>query len=132
MTYQQAMEWELFNRDNPPVMDQIMVQIAKISHLFASYFIPKGDKQPWDLSDFYPYPSQHKTEVAKVAKPDLKKQLLNWVKAKGDSKAKNWAGDRLETSPEDKMVQGTDGNYYKYASEEFIKPRTTPPRIKKG
>ena len=124
MTARQAREWELFALEEPAFEDKIMLQLAMIAQLFASCFIKKKDKTTWGLSEFIPdFSKKEKKPVS-----NFKAKVFGVLKDFGDSKIKKKAEDLSNNQ----MVKGTDGKFYKYKMEEFVKERTTPPKRLRG
>jgi hypothetical protein len=116
MPAQQALEWELFARENPSFEDKVLHQIAHIATVFAGAFIKKRDRSPWKVKDFMPFIKEEPQDIVS----GIKKVLT----LAGDDKAKKWAGDKIKDRPK---VKGTDGKLYNYVLEEFAN-RTKPPR----
>jgi len=126
ISYRQAREWELFSEENPLPHELIMHQLALIAYRFALAFIRNKNKQPiYEIQDFLPKfgrtgtgKNEQKTNVMDGAK--------GLVAALGDDKAKK----KFFTEEELKPVVGKDGKRYKYALEERVPERTTPPKRK--
>ena len=128
MTAKQALEWEIFAKDNPSFEDVILIQIAYIAQLFASALFKRKDGAGFSIEDFMPWKKKAAAILNKAAKKDIAPDLLSSFKnillKAGDEKAKAWAKkDEIEV----KKVQGTDGKWYNYALEEFA-TRTKPPK----
>jgi hypothetical protein len=124
ISYSQAKEWEMYSSENPLPHEQIMHQLALIAYRFALAFIKFKDGSHFEYKDFLPqFGKDNKKEESKFNIIDAAK---NMVSALGDEKAKK----RLLTEEELKPVIGTDGKRYKYALEEKIPQRTTPPKRK--
>jgi len=128
MTAKQALEWEIFAKDNPSFEDVILLQIAYVAQLFASATVKRKDGAEFSIEDFMPWKKKAKTTSSKAAKKEVASGLLSSFKnillKSGDEKAKAWAKkDEVEV----KKVQGTDGKWYNYALEEFA-TRTKPPK----
>jgi hypothetical protein len=101
----QALEWELFNQENPPFEEELLFQLAHTAQIFASSFIKKKDRSGWTLLDFMPFRLKKKKES------DSNKSLLDGIKGivrlAGDKKAKK----RLLKEEEQPKVKGTDGKF---------------------
>ena len=134
-----AKEWELFSRENPIPEEKIIVQIAMIARTFASYFIKRVDKKQWSLDDFIPnFKQTSKVSKIKEVSKNLKSKIMGVVDKAGDKKAKEWVKKSTERNKinneldKKAMVRGTDGKMYKYALEEFVPERLTPPKRLRG
>lgn len=127
MSYRQVLEWEKFSQKNPYPEEMIILQMALIASIFANYYI-RGKGQPeWKIDDFIPkFKDENEKEVAK----DLKQKLFGVALTKGDKKAKEKAKKQLKNEFEYHI--GTDGQKYKYAMEEFAKPRKRKPKRLRG
>jgi hypothetical protein len=121
ISYSQAKEWEIYSQENPLPHEQIMHQLALIAYRFALAFIKFKDGSHFEYKDFLPQFGKRQEQTSNVI--DAAK---NMVSVLGDEKAKK----RLLTEEELKPVIGTDGKRYKYALEEKIPERTTPPKRK--
>lgn len=121
MSNQQAMEWEMFTRENPLPEDVIVTQIAMIAQMFASAHLQRKDKKGWELSDFIPDFSKQSKSTDKVAK-----SILSTLGIPETKKARKQA--KKQAQQHEKGVIGTDGKRYKYKLEEFIKERKTLPK----
>jgi hypothetical protein len=121
ISYSQAKEWEMYSSENPLPHEQIMHQLALIAYRFALAFIKFKDGSHFEYKDFLPVFGKKQEQ-----KPNVIDAAKNMVSVLGDEKAKK----RLLTEEELKPVIGTDGKRYKYALEEKIPQRTTPPKRK--
>jgi hypothetical protein len=124
ISYSQAREWELYSIQNPLPHEQIMHQLAIIAYRFALAFIKFKDGTHYEYEDFLPKFKESKNENEKNT--NIIDAAKNMVSVLGDEKAK----ERLLTEEELKPIVGTDGKRYKYALEEKIPQRTTPPKRK--
>lgn len=121
MTAHQAVEWELFAGDNPSFEDLLLYQLAYIAQVFASVFIKKNDGSGFSINDFMPWKKEKQEGQQKGVVSSFKNILL----MVGDEKAKKWANKDQEIP----KVQGTDGNWYSYALEEFATRTKQPKRL---
>jgi len=91
----QAKEWELFSREEPLFEDKVMIQIAKIAQLFASYFISTKGGVKWKVTDFIP-----DFTIKEVDSKEFSSNLLNTLGVKSKKEEK-----RVKYSLEDKVKE---------------------------
>lgn len=126
ISYSQAKEWELFSKENPLPHEQIMHQLALIAYRFALAFIKFKDGSHFEYKDFLPqFGETDKKEEGN--KGSLMESAKTMVAVLGDEKAKK----KFFSEEELKPVVGSDGKRYKYALEEKVPERTTPPKRKR-
>lgn len=125
MSAKQAQEWVLFSKIEPQFEDKIMIQIAQIASTFANAYMKRKDGKNWNPHDFIPTFDKSEENEKKVD-PNLSKKLLGLKESK-DKKKTDKRFDKKD------MVKGTDGRYYKYALEEFVKDKVKkiPKRLRK-
>lgn len=121
ISFKQAREWELYSKENPLPHQQIMTQLAVIAYRFAMAFIKFKDGSHYTIKDFLPVFGKQEQEQGNVVQ-----EAKSMVMALGDEKAKK----KFFTEEELKPIVGKDGKRYKYALEEKIKERKTPPKRK--
>lgn len=121
ISYSQAKEWEMYSSENPLPHEQIMHQLALIAYRFALAFIKFKDGSHFEYKDFLPVFGKKQEQ-----KPNVIDAAKNIVFALGDEKAKK----KFFTEEELKPIIGSDGKRYKYALEEKVPERKTPPKRK--
>jgi hypothetical protein len=124
ISYSQAKEWEIYSRKNPLPHEQIMAQIALVAYRFSRAFIKFKNGSHYEYKDFMP-------EFGVDEKGEIKTNVIDSAKTMvavlGDEKAKKRFFSEEELNP----ILGKDGKRYKYALEEKIPQRTTPPKNKR-
>lgn len=121
ISYSQAKEWEMYSSENPLPHEQIMHQLALIAYRFALAFIKFKDGSHFEYKDFLPVFGKKQEQ-----KPNVIDAAKNIVSVLGDEKAKK----KFFTEEELKPIVGSDGKRYKYALEEKVPERKTPPKRK--
>ncbi len=122
ISFKQAREWELYSKESPLPHEQIMTQLAIIAYRFAMAFIKFKDGSHYTIKDFLPVFGKQEQEKGDDVVQGAKAMVL----ALGDEKAKK----KFFTEQELKPIVGKDGKRYKYALEERVKERITPPKRK--